>query len=177
MSYIDKDKEWNAQSPQKVFRQGTWTHTVVVWNPDTGEPVSVFLNGNVAEMTPLQNKDKVAIRNQPGFFLGNGKNSEHLSVYVRDVFLHSALRTEKQILQSFNAGFKEMQTSIVWPASNLRHFAGKKIAADGAINDEAWTVDTLFAFQNQIHLSDGPEYRLSFSNKTVICCCEGYAAL
>ncbi len=163
--FLDSSGRLYAQSSPKVFRPGTWMHLVIVWNRNLKEPISLFINGYFTRMAPLRDGYRPDTKDRAGFYLGNTGNSQEFSVSLREVSLQSSTRTEKQIMSSFNAGIKEMRTPIIWSASTLRHFAGKSVVAAGASSGEAWTADTLFAFQNRIKLPENSDYRFSFRVK------------
>lgn len=148
-----------------------WMLVDLTWDLTKSNPVEIYLDGQPIEAEPQQtqsasssNYSGISPRLTIGIPTGD-EDSEGLSVDLRDLILWGTIRSERRIKASFAAGQELMKKSLVWPASDLRHYAGKQLQDVEATNGICWTVDTIIGKKEGIVLPARGDYELFFRVK------------
>jgi hypothetical protein len=148
-----------------------WLMVDLTWDLTKRNPFEIYLDGEPLEIEPLQGQDAHS-RNSSDksqrLTIGIPKvedDSEELTVDLRDLVLRNNARSARTIKASFTVGQELMKKSLVWPAADLRHYAGKQLRDTEATNGICWTVDTIIGKKEGIRLPAKGEYELSFRIK------------
>lgn len=160
----------SIKHPQK---KGQWMLVDLTWDLTKNDQNSfeLYLDGEPQQLETLQrstpasgNLSDSSHRLTIGI-PGLENDSSQVLIGLRDLILWNSVREEKRIRASFAAAQELMNKGLIWPATDLRHFAGKQVRVDGATNGVCWTIDTVIGKKEGIILPGKGAYELTFRAK------------
>jgi hypothetical protein len=169
---LEQDGNTKAfKSVKHLQTRGNWLLFDLTWdftNKDT-VPFQLYVDGVLQNLESLPNWAQPNSSPNPNrFMIGIPHlqvDSNEVSIDLRDVALWSGTRASSRIREDYDSGQKLMQTSLVWSAANLRHYAGKEIRDDDSKDGVYWTTDTQIGKKEGIILPAKDQYELSFRIK------------
>lgn len=165
----DKVEHW--RSLMHFPGRAKWMLVDLAWDLTKRNPVEIYLDGQSVEAEPLKTENASSSNSSdisPRLTIGIptvDEDSEGLTIDLRDLMLWGTIRSASRIKATFAAGQELMNKSLVWPASDLRHYAGKQLHDVEATNGICWTVDTIIGKKEGIVLPTRGDYELSFRIK------------
>jgi hypothetical protein len=145
-----------------------WMLVDLKWDLTKTNPFEIYLDSELLELEQTQN---AGTSNSPDsshrltIGIPDQDDSEGFTVNLRDLILWGTMRSPKRIKASFAEGQELMKKTLVWPATDLRHYAGKQLRDADATNGICWTVDTIIGKKEGINLPAKGDYELSFRVK------------
>jgi hypothetical protein len=154
-------------------KKGQWMLVDLKWDLTKNDQNSfeLYLDGEPQQLEGLQRSKLTSSKfadssHRLTIGIPNLENdSNQVLIGLRDLILWNNVSTEKRIRASFTAGQQQMDKGLVWPATDLEHFAGKKARITGATNGVGWTIDTIIGRKEGIILPGKAAYELTFRAK------------